>query len=126
LSSAINDPLTERIIGLAIEIHRALGPGLLESVYEECLCYELREAGIEFERQLPLPVIYKSVALKGGYRLDVVAEQKVILEIKAIECLLPVHQAQVLTYLKLGKFSTGLLMNFNSAVLKDGLRRLYR
>jgi len=126
LSSAINDPLTERIIGLAIEIHRALGPGLLESVYEECLCYELREAGIEFERQLALPVIYKSVALKGGYRLDVVAEQKVILEIKAIECLLPVHQAQVLTYLKLSKFTTGLLMNFNSAVLKDGLRRLYR
>ena len=126
MSSAINDPLTERIIGLAIEIHKALGPGLLESVYEECLCYELREADIEFQRQLALPIIYKSVALKGGYRLDIVAEQKVILEIKAVEGLLPVHQAQVLTYLKLSKFGTGLLMNFNSAVLKDGLRRLYR
>lgn len=97
MSSAINDPLTERIIGLAIEIHRALGPGLLESAYEECLCYGLREAGIEYERQLALPVIYKSVTLKGGYRLDIVAEQKVILEIKTVECLLPVHQAQALT-----------------------------
>ena len=126
MSSAINDPLTERIIGLAIEVHRALGPGLLESAYEDCLCYELGEAGIEFERQLVLPVVYKSVTLKGSYRLDIVAEREVILEIKAVESLLPIHQAQVLTYLKLSKLSTGLLMNFNSAVLKDGLRRLYR
>jgi GxxExxY protein len=126
LSSGINDPFTERIIGLAIEVHRALGPGLLESAYEECLCFELSEAGIEFERQLALPVIYKSKILKGGYRLDVVAAGKVILEINAVDCLLPVHQAQVLTYLKLSKLRTGLLMNFNSAVLKDGLRRLYQ
>lgn len=126
MSSAINDPLTARIIGLAIEVHRALGPGLLESAYEDCLCYELGEAGIEFERQLVLPVVYKSVTLKGSYRLDIVAEREVILEIKAVEALLPIHQAQVLTYLKLSKLSTGLLMNFNSPVLKDGLRRLYR
>ena len=126
MSSTINDPVTERIIGLAIEVHRALGPGLLESVYEECLCFELGEAGLAFERQLALPVTYKSITLKAGFRLDVVVERKVVLEIKAIECLLPIHQAQVLTYLKLSKLNTGLLLNFNSVVLKDGVRRLYR
>jgi GxxExxY protein len=96
---------------------------LLESAYEDCLCYELADAGIKFERQLVLPVVYKAVTLKGSYRLDIVAEREVILEIKAVESLLPIHQALVLTYLKLSNFSTGLLMNFNSPVLKDGLRR---
>jgi GxxExxY protein len=121
----LNDPLTQRIIGLAIDVHKALGPGLLESAYEECLCFELAEAGLLFKRQMELPVVYKSVALDCGYRLDVVVEQKVILEIKAVEGLLPIHKAQLLTYLKLSGLSIGLLMNFNSIVLKDGLRRLY-
>jgi GxxExxY protein len=121
----LNDPLTQRIIGLAIDVHKALGPGLLESAYEECLCFELAEAGLLFKRQMELPIVYKSVALDCGYRLDVVVEQKVILEIKAVESMLPIHKAQLLTYMKLSGLGTGLLMNFNSIVLKDGLRRLY-
>ena len=124
-SGAPNDPLTQRIIGLAIDVHKTLGPGLLESAYEECLCFELAEAGLLFKRQMELPIVYKSVALDCGYRLDVVVEQKVILEIKAVESMLPIHKAQLLTYMKLSGFGTGLLMNFNSIVLKDGLRRLY-
>ncbi len=118
------DLLTEKIIGFAIEVHRQLGPGLLESAYEECLCFELGHAGMGFERQVPLPVIYKSVRLDCGYRLDVVIENKVILELKTVERLMPVQEAQVLTYLKLSGLRTGLLLNFNSAVLKDGLRRM--
>jgi GxxExxY protein len=124
-SEPLNDPLTQRIIGLAIDVHKALGPGLLESAYEECLCFELTEAGFFFERQRALPVVYRSVTLDCGYRLDVVVEQKVILEIKAVESLLPIHKAQLLTYLKLSGIGAGLLMNFNSVVLKDGLRRLH-
>jgi GxxExxY protein len=119
-----NDPLTEKIIGFAIEIHRHLGPGLLESAYEECLCLELRQAGLTLQRQLPLPLVYKSVRLDCGYRLDVVVERQVILEIKAVERILPVHEAQLLTYMKLSGIRTGLLLNFNAAVLKDGIRRL--
>lgn len=119
-----NDPLTESIIGHAIEVHRQLGPGLLESAYEECLCYELKQSGLAYQRQVPLPVIYKTVRLDCGYRLDLVVEQSVILELKTVERLLPVHEAQMLTYLKLSGIRTGLLLNFNSAVLKDGLRRL--
>jgi GxxExxY protein len=124
-SEVLNDPLTQRIIGLAIDVHKALGPGLLESAYEECLCFELAEAGLLFKRQMELPIVYKSVALDCGYRLDVVVEQKVILEIKAVESMLPIHKAQLLTYMKLSGLGTGLLMNFNSIVLKDGLRRLH-
>jgi GxxExxY protein len=119
-----NDPLTERIIGFAIEVHRQLGPGLLESAYEECLCYELRQSDLAFKRQVPLAVTYKSVRLDCGYRLDVVVEDKVILELKTVERLMPIHDAQMLTYLKLSGIRTGLLLNFNTAVLKDGLRRL--
>jgi GxxExxY protein len=118
-----NDPLTESVIGFAIEVHRQLGPGLLESAYEECLCFELKQSGFAY-RQVPLPVTYKSVRLDCGYRLDIVVEQSVILELKTVERLLPVHEAQMLTYLKLSGVRTGLLLNFNSAVLKDGLRRL--
>jgi len=118
-----SDPLTEAIIGFAIEVHRQLGPGLLESAYEECLCYELRHSGLPFRRQVSLPVIYKSVRLDCGYRIDVIVEDKVILEIKTVERLLGVHEAQMLTYLKLSGIRTGLLLNFNSAVLKDGIRR---
>jgi GxxExxY protein len=117
------DPLTERVIGLAIAVHRALGPGLLESAYEECFCLELREADIPFARQVPLPVLYKGIRLDCGYRLDVVLERDLIVEIKAVERLLPIHEAQILTYLRLSSIRTGLLVNFNSVVLKDGLRR---
>ena len=118
------DPLTGKIIQCAIEVHRGLGPGLLESAYEECLCYELRLAGLRFERQVPLPVVYKEVKLDCGYRQDVVVEGKVLLELKTVETLLPIHEAQLLTYLKLSGIRTGLLMNFNVAVLKDGIKRM--
>jgi GxxExxY protein len=118
------DPLTERIIGLAIEVHRELGPGLLESAYEECVCYELTQNSIAFLRQVPLPVVYKTVRLDCGYRMDVVVEDSVVLELKTGERLMPIHEAQVLTYLKLSRIRVGLLINFNAAVLKDGLRRL--
>src|SRR5205807_3981205 len=119
-----NDLLTEKIIGFAIEVHRRLGPGLLESAYEECLCYELDQSGLAFRRQMPLPVVYKAIRLDCGYRMDVVVEEQVILEIKSVERLMPIHEAQVLTYMKLGGIATGLLLNFNTPVLKDGLRRL--
>jgi GxxExxY protein len=119
-----NDQLTEKVIGLAIEVHRQLGPGLLESAYEECLCLELQEAGLKFRRQVPLPIIYKSIRLDCGYRLDLLIEDRLILELKAVEGLLPIHEAQVLTYMRLSGVRTGLLLNFNSAVLKNGIRRL--
>lgn len=118
------DPLTERIIGLAIEVHRALGPGLLESAYEDCLCFELKEAKIEFQRQVALPVRYKSIKLETGFKIDILVQRALVLELKAIEQILPVHEAQLLTYLKLGGFRTGLLLNFHVAVLKDGIRRM--
>ena len=116
--------MTERIIGLAIEVHRALGPGLLESAYEDCLCYELAQNGIGYRRQAALPVSYKGVPLESGFKIDILVEDSVVLELKAVEKILPVHQAQLLTYLKLGGFKTGLILNFHVAVLKDGIRRL--
>ena len=119
-----NDLLSEKIIGFAIEVHRHLGPGLLESAYEECLCFELKQACISFQRQVPLPVVYKSVKLDCGYRLDLVIDRKIILELKTVERLLPIHEAQLLTYLQLSGIRIGLLLNFNTAVLKDGIRRL--
>jgi GxxExxY protein len=119
-----NDRLTERVIGFAIEVHRQLGPGLLESAYEECLCYELQQDGLAFRRQVPLPVIYKAIRLDCGYRIDLVIEETVILELKTVERLIPVHEAQLLTYLKLSGMRIGLLLNFNSATLKDGIRRM--
>jgi len=118
------DALTDRIIGFAIEVHRQLGPGLLESAYEECLCHELNESGLSFKRQVPLPVVYKSVRLDCGYRIDILVENHLILEIKAMERLLPIHEAQVLTYMRLSGVRTGLLLNFNTPALKDGIRRL--
>jgi GxxExxY protein len=119
-----NDLLTEKVIGLAIGVHRQLGPGLLESAYEECLCYELAEANFVFRRQVVLPIVYKSVRLDCGYRLDVVIENRLILELKAVERLLPIHEAQVITYLRRSSIPIGLLLNFNSVVLKHGIRRL--
>lgn len=115
--------ITEAIIGSAIEVHKALGPGLLESAYEECLCYELRLRGISYQRQVDLPVIYKDVRLDCGYRLDLVVEATVIVELKAVEKILPIHEAQLLTYLRLSGKRVGLLMNFNVATLKDGIVR---
>jgi GxxExxY protein len=124
LAPQASDPLTEKIIGFAIEVHRQLGPGLLESAYEECLCYELKQSGLIFQRQLPLPVLYKAIRLDCGYRIDIVVEKKVILELKTVERLIPVHDAQLVTYLKLSRLRTGLLLNFNSPTLKDGIRRM--
>jgi GxxExxY protein len=116
--------VSHQVIGACMEVHRQLGPGLLESTYEECVCHELGLKGMQFERQKVLPVVYKGVKLDCGYRLDVVVERCVILELKAIETLLPVHEAQILTYLKLSGLSLGLLINFNVPVLKQGIRRL--
>jgi GxxExxY protein len=115
--------LTERVIGLAIDVHRHLGPGLLESAYEECLCFELVQAGIDHRRQVPLPVVYKQVRLDCGYRMDIVAAHQLVIEIKSIDRVVPVHEAQLLTYLRLSGLKIGLLLNFNSVLLKDGLRR---
>jgi GxxExxY protein len=119
-----NDVLTEKIIGFAIEVHRHLGPGRLETTYEQCLCHELAQNSVGFRRQVPLPVVYKSVRLDCGYRIDIVVEDRVILELKTVERLMPIHEAQVLTYMKLSGLPTGLLLNFSTAVLKDGTRRL--
>jgi len=118
------DKLTEAIIGGAIAVHRVLGPGLLESAYEKCLSLELAQAGIGFQRQEPLPIIYKGVRLDCGYRIDLVVERSIIVEIKAVERLMPVHEAQLLSYLKLADKRVGLLMNFHVPVLKNGLRRI--
>jgi len=119
-SKLLHEELTERVIGAAIEVHRALGPGLLESAYEECLCHEFHLQGIVFERQRPLPVEYKSVKLDCGYRLDLIVEDKLILEIKCVEHLLPVHEAQLLTYLKMTGMRVGLILNFNVSILTRG------
>ena len=115
--------LTEAIIGAAMEVHRTLGPGLLESTYEMCLCRELSISRIPFERQVPIAVEYKGVKLDCGYRADIVVDGMILVEIKAIDSLLPIHDAQLLSYLKLGGWKIGLLINFNVELLKNGLRR---
>jgi len=115
--------ITEGVIGAAIAVHRALGPGLLESAYQECLCQELALRGIPFEREVPLPLEYKGIRCECGYRLDILVAGAVVVEVKAIEAIAPIHEAQLLTYLRLGGWSVGLLMNFNVVVLKDGIRR---
>jgi len=115
--------LTHEIIGAAIEVHRLLGPGLLESAYEECLCHELTLRKLGVQRQVPVPVVYKEVKLECGYRLDLVVERKVMLELKSIEAFSPVHEAIMLTYLRLSGYRIGLLINFNVTILKDGIRR---
>lgn len=116
--------LTQEVIGAAIEVHRALGPGLLESAYETCLCHELTLRHIPFEQQKNLPVIYKDVQLDCGYRLDVLVADTVVVEIKAVDELLPIHQAQILSYLRLGGWPVGLLMNFHAPLLKQGIKRV--
>jgi GxxExxY protein len=118
------DPLTEAVIGAAIEVHRVLGPGLLESVYERCLCYELKLRGIEHQRQVALPVVYKDVPIDAELYMDVVVQHQLVLELKAVDALHPIHEAQLLTYLKLSGIHRGLLLNFNVRLLKEGIKRL--
>ena len=121
----MTDPeLTREIIGAAIEVHRVLGPGLLESAYEECLAKELSSRGLRFQRQKPLPLVYKDVKLECGYRVDILVEGRVVLELKAIEAVPPICEAVLLTYLRLSGCRIGLLINFHVAVLRDGIRRL--
>jgi len=116
--------VTEKVIGAAINVHRALGPGLLESAYEACLAFELVECGLKVEQQKPIPVIYKTVRLDCGYRLDLLVNNIVIVEIKSVDHLMPIHEAQLLSYLKLSGCRVGLLINFNVKMLKEGIRRL--
>ncbi|MCA9105882.1 MAG: GxxExxY protein [Planctomycetales bacterium] len=117
------EEITGRVIGCAIEVHRQLGPGLLESAYEKCLAFELRENGIQFQRQLPMPVEYKETRLECGYRIDFLIEEKLIVELKSAKQLIGLDEAQLLTYMKLAKVKLGLLMNFNETRLKSGIRR---
>jgi GxxExxY protein len=117
------DAVTEPIIGAAIEVHRVLGPGLLESAYEICLCYELEQRGIIVTNQAKLPVIYKGQALECDFRIDILLPGRVIVEIKSVAKVMPIHEAQLLTYMKLAKISRGLLINFNVPLLKDGITR---
>jgi GxxExxY protein len=116
--------ITQKIIGAAIEVHRRLGPGLLESAYEACLAYELLQHGLTFERQKPLPVVYKSVRVDCGYRIDFVVEGKIVIELKAVDAILPIHIAQLLSYLRLSEMKLGLLLNFNVRTLKEGIKRV--
>jgi GxxExxY protein len=116
--------LSNKIIGAAIEVHKNLGPGLLESIYEECLCHELNLRGFSIERQKPLPITYKDKLLDCNYRLDIVVEGAIVLELKSCEKIEPIHKAQLLTYLKMSGFSLGLLLNFNVSVMRDGIVRV--
>jgi len=118
--------ITGEIIGCCIEIHRELGPGLLESAYEECLAYELLNAGLSFERQKSIPIRYKKIAIEYGYRMDFVVEDQVVVELKSIEIISPVHTAQILTYMKLAEKEAGLLINFNVLLLKNGIKRFLK
>jgi GxxExxY protein len=120
----VENEITERIIRAAIEVHRQLGPGLLETVYEECLCYEFSQSGLQFQRQLAAPILYKGIKLDCGYRIDSLVEDAVVVEIKSMEAPLPVHCAQLLTYLKVCRKSIGLLINFNVPILVHGLKRI--
>ena|SRR5438270_6208957 len=119
----LHKELTENIIGAAIEVHKAIGPGLLESVYEECLCHELTLRGLAFKRQIPVPLIYKGKSLDCNFRLDLVVEDLVLVELKTVNQILPIHEAQLLTYMKLMEKRVGLIINFNVSVLKNGILR---
>jgi len=118
-----NNELTEKIIGAAIEVHRTLGPGLLESAYQECLLFELKSQNLNVEKEKALPIVYKDIKLDHGYRIDLLIENRIVLELKTVETLTAVHQAQILTYLKLGNYPIGLLINFHTKLLKNGLKR---
>ncbi len=123
ISSHINK-ISGEIIDAAIQVHKAMGPGLLENVYEACLAHELREKGLKTEQQISVPVVYKKVQLEVGFRMDLLVEKLVIVELKAVERLLPIHEAQVLTYLKLTGHRVGLLLNFNEVLMKRGIKRI--
>jgi len=116
--------ITSKIIGAAIEVHKALGPGLLESVYQECLYYKLQTTGLKVEKEKPLPIIFEEVKLECGYRMDLVVENRIVVELKSVERLQDIHLAQILTYLKLGNYKLGLLINFNVVMLKEGVKRV--
>jgi GxxExxY protein len=116
--------ISNKVIGFAIEVHNALGPGLLENVYKECLYYKLKQAGLKVEKEKSIPLIFEEVKLESGYRIDLLVEDKLVLELKSVEMLSELHFAQTLTYLRLGKFKLGLLLNFNSVLLKEGIRRV--
>lgn len=116
--------LSSKIIGAAIEVHKQLGPGLLESTYEVCLAHELRSMGLIVYQQVPLPVVYKGIQLEAGYRIDLIVEEKIILEIKSVEALADIHTAQLLTYLRLKEMKLGLLINFNTVKVTDGIKRI--
>jgi len=120
----IENELSKKIIGCAIEVHKQLGPGLLESAYQECLYYELKQAGLKVQKEKPMPIVYKEVKLDHGYRIDLLVEEKIVIEIKTIEAFNDVHTAQVLTYLRLGKYKLGLLFNFQTTILKSGIKRV--
>ncbi len=120
----VENKLTEKIIGCAIEVHKILGPGLLESAYQECLYYELKNAGLKVEKEKPMPIVYKDIKLDHGYRIDLLVENKVVVELKTVEAFTDVHLAQVLTYLKLGNYKLGLLINFHVTKLINGLKRV--
>ena len=115
--------LTKEVINCAIKVHKALGPGLLESAYEECLSYELNKSGLMIRKQVPVPIVYEEVKLECGYRIDILVEETLILELKSVEALAPIHEAQILTYMKFANKKIGLLMNFNCTLLKNGLKR---
>ncbi len=116
--------LSNKIIGCAIEVHKQLGPGLLESAYQECLLYELEQNNLQVKKEIPMPVVYKEVKLDHGYRMDLLVENKVVIEVKTVESLTDVHTAQVLTYLRLGNYKLGLLINFHVSILRNGIRRV--
>lgn len=116
--------ISTKIIGCAINVHRQLGPGLLESAYKECLMYELQQSGLKVIREKPMPIIYKDIKLNHGYRIDLLVEEKVVVEIKTVESFTDVHTAQVLTYLRLGNYRLGLLLNFHVTMLKHGIKRI--
>jgi len=117
------EKVTKEVIGAAIEVHKHLGPGLLESAYEECLSYELTQRGLKIERQKPVPIIFKEVKLDCGYRIDILVNDSVIIKLKSVDALIPVHEAQILTYLKFANKQVGLLINFNVKLLKEGIKR---
>ncbi|WP_339658828.1 GxxExxY protein [uncultured Polaribacter sp.] len=115
--------ITQKIIGAAIEVHRTLGPGLLESAYQECLFYELKSLGLSVKKEVSLPIIYKEIKLNHGYRIDLLVNDKIVIELKTVESFTDVHFAQILTYLKLGEYPLGLLINFHTKLLKNGIKR---
>ena len=120
----IENELANKVIGIAIDVHRALGPGLLESAYQECMRYKIDQSGLFVEKEKPMPLVYEAVKLNCGYRIDLLVENKLVIEIKSIEVLNDIHLAQILTYMKLGNYRLGLLMNFNVELMKDGIKRV--